>query len=196
MKVLGVHFHCNLTWDQHINEVHRKLCRTVGVINRNRYTLPERIKLLLYNSLILPHFSYSHLVWGTTTQTNMTRLLILQKKALRIIANVPYHYHTKELFTQFRVVNVLSLYNFRLLNSFRVAVKSRNSFFSDISNLTKNAVTYQTRFPSLWYTPTPRNNYSLQSLTYNLPVLLNRYDTISIDIYRLSPKKLKTLFVS
>lgn len=196
MKVLGVYFNYNLTWDHHISEVHKKLCRTIGLINRHRFTLPECIKLLLYNSLILPHLSYAHLVWGSTTKTNVNRLLTLQKKVLRIIANIPYHYHTKELFTRFRIVNILNLYDFRLPNSYRVAVKNRNSFFSDLAKLTKNVVAYRTRFPSLWYTPTPHNNYCLQSITYNLLTLLNKYDTISVDIYSLPSKKLKSLFIS
>lgn len=194
VKVLGVHFSQNMTWDSHVEQIYKKICKTIGVINKCRHILPERIKLLLYNSLLLPQLTYAHLVWGTTTNKNFNQLFLVQKKVARIIANVPYNFHTPELFKKFKIIKVSNYYEYRLAQSYLAATKN-NRFYEGLAKLKKNITAYNTRNPDIWYTPTPHNNYDRQSLTFTLPRLLNNFTSNSIEIGKLSKSVLKEYFL-
>ena len=41
-----------------------KILKYIGVINRLKHTLPPRVLLTLYNTLILPHLNYGLVLWG------------------------------------------------------------------------------------------------------------------------------------
>ena len=94
-KTLGVIFQENLSWDFHIEGLIRKISKAVGILNRFRFDLPVKIKLLLYNSLFSSHLNYCHLVWGTTTLTNINNLHVFKKNAIRSIVNSSYENHMK-----------------------------------------------------------------------------------------------------
>ena len=45
--------------------------------------------LSLFNSLILPYATYCIHVWGWAYDTHVKQVLVLQNKALRVIADIP-----------------------------------------------------------------------------------------------------------
>ena len=51
---LGIVLNSNLKWGNHINNVSNKCARVIGILNKLKKVLPTRIKVLLYNTLILP----------------------------------------------------------------------------------------------------------------------------------------------
>ena len=76
LKFLGIVLNSNLKWGTHINKVSNKCTRVIGILNKLKKGLPTRIKVLLYNTLILPHFTYGINGWGF----NCTIIKTLQKK--------------------------------------------------------------------------------------------------------------------
>ena len=93
---LGVVINSTLKWDKHIAHISLKISRATGVIFRLRRIYPLEILLTLYNTLIFLHLSYYILVWGSKIKNNHP-LLILQKKAVRNIANEDYIAHSEAL---------------------------------------------------------------------------------------------------
>lgn len=79
-KSLGVHFFKDSSGNRHIYYINTKLARIREPVNGQRYRLPSKVKLLLYNSLILSPLNHCHLVWGTTTKHNLNKLLISAKE--------------------------------------------------------------------------------------------------------------------
>lgn len=77
---LGLVLDSNLCWKPHINMISNKLSKTVGILNILKHTYPQRILLLLYNTLILPHLTYCLLCWGKITHTK--RLQIIKKNSI------------------------------------------------------------------------------------------------------------------
>ena len=69
----------------------------IGVMARAKYYISSHHLALLYNSSILPNLKYCASIWGTNYSTRIDKLVILQKRALRIIDKKPYHYHTTDL---------------------------------------------------------------------------------------------------
>ena len=72
----------------------------IGILNRLKYVLPLATKIMLYNTLILPHINYCIMAWGYKGP----RLLTIQKKAVRIITLSGYS--TEPFFKQ---LNMLKL---------------------------------------------------------------------------------------
>ena len=53
---------------------------------------------MLYYSLIYPYFYYCNIVWASTFETNVRRLVILQKHIINIINKSHFNAHTDPIF--------------------------------------------------------------------------------------------------
>ena len=73
-----------------------KIARSIGILYRLRNVYPESVLVTIYNTLVLPHFHYCLLLWGSVVKDNHS-LHLLQKKALRIITNSDYLEHTEPI---------------------------------------------------------------------------------------------------
>ena len=58
---------------------------------------------------MLPYISYCCAIWGNTHQSKLRKLFLLQKRALRLIANVSYTYHTDSLFKNYKCLKLEDL---------------------------------------------------------------------------------------
>ena len=85
VKYLGVLIDNRLSWKNHIDYLCNKISRTVGVLSKLRHFLPKHVLLKMYKSLLQPLLSYCLDVWGQTNKTILNKILILQKRALRLI---------------------------------------------------------------------------------------------------------------
>lgn len=194
-KTLGVIFSEHMQWDNHIEYLVTKLSKVVGIICHCRSLLPVNIKMQIYHALFSSQINYCHLVWGTTTKSNINKLTILQKKMLRFIANVPYDTHTEPLFLKFNIMRIASVYEYRLLCSYLFSTAEFASFLSNVSHLTKRESFILVRRREFWNVPHFRTNYALQSIAHNLPSLLNKFLIDHNDIHCLTKKDVRVCFV-
>ena len=72
----------NLTWKFHIAS---KISRVVGVIARLRHYVPLNTLIQIYRSLVFPFTSYGIAAWGQAAQIDLRKILILQKRVLRLM---------------------------------------------------------------------------------------------------------------
>ena len=91
---LGVFLDDNFTWKSHISLSASKLSKSIGIIHKSRFFLSTHSLRTLYKSMILPYLYYCNLAWGGTYKSNLQRIVILQKRALRIVRNSTYDAHT------------------------------------------------------------------------------------------------------
>ena len=87
-----------------------KISKYIGVLNRLKHTLPPRILIALYNTLILSHFYYGLPLWGHHT----SRLHKLQKRALRTITNSKFNAHSEPICKRLNILKLPDLYNLQL----------------------------------------------------------------------------------
>ena len=99
---LGLTMDTNLNWKRHSEKICNKCAKMIGILNRLKYVLPHGIKIMLYNSLILPHINYCIMAWGYKG----SRLLKIQKKAARIITLSGYSTHSEPLFKQLNMLKI------------------------------------------------------------------------------------------
>ncbi len=75
---LGLVLNEHLTWKTHRNKVSNSISKTIGILNRLKHCLPIKIKLTLYNTLILSNINYCLLIWEYENE----RVTKLQKRKL------------------------------------------------------------------------------------------------------------------
>ena len=115
---LGLTIDSQMTWKKRTDNISNKCLMVIGTLNRIKHILPTRTRVLLYNSLILPHINYCIMAWGY--QSN--RMFKLQKRAIRIVANSKYNAHTDPLFKLYRILklsDVLTLQTMKVYHKFR-----------------------------------------------------------------------------
>lgn len=194
-KTLGVIFQENLSWDFYIEGLIREISKAFGILNRFRFDHPIKIKLLLYNSLFSSHLNYCHLVWGTTTLTNINNLHVSQKKAIRSIVNAPYDSHTQPFFKTLHITPVTNLYDNTMSLRYTAGIKLKNSLFQEIAGLARSINFYSTRNEDVCKVPYSRTNYGTQMLRHHLPSLLNNLRSNNFTTETLTPRAIKNMFL-
>ena len=86
------------------------------MIRNAKYILDSRYLLLLYNSLILPFFTYCIQTWGNNYQTKFSKLISLQKKAIRVIDHADWNDHTSPLFRKHNLLKFPDLVKYANIN--------------------------------------------------------------------------------
>ena len=91
IKYLGVIMDCHLNWKHHILNVSKKISRSIGVMYKLREFLNMNMLKNIYYSLIYSHIVYAIQVWGSACDTELNKILVLQKKAVRMMTNNDYY---------------------------------------------------------------------------------------------------------
>ena len=97
-KFLGLYNDEKLNWKIHVDNLCKLLSKNVGVIYKLRSVFPQEVLFILYSTLILSYLNYGVLAWGNSLKTQIGKLFIVQKRAIRNIYNVNYRAHTNVLF--------------------------------------------------------------------------------------------------
>ena len=76
-----------LTWQAQIDNVSKKISRSVGLLYKIRPFVNQHILKMLYYSLVYSHLTYAIETWGAADNIHLNRLLTLQKRAARILSH-------------------------------------------------------------------------------------------------------------
>ena len=109
---LGVILDETLSWKSHISHVANKISKSIGIIFRSSFYLFDISLRILYYSIIYPYLEYCNFVWASTYSSNLCRIVLLQKRAIRILNKSEFHAHTDPLFKK---LNILKFEDIRLL---------------------------------------------------------------------------------
>ena len=85
IKYLGVIIDSSLSFKRHIDYICKKISKKIGVLRRVSWYLSITSRKLVYNSIILPHFTYCSTILYMANQTDLNRLQKLQNRAMRVI---------------------------------------------------------------------------------------------------------------
>lgn len=185
-----------MSWNDHVNNIITRISKIVGILAKFKYFLPTAVKLHIYNSLFMSQLNYCSLVWGNTTKTNLNRMHVLQKKAIRHIAGVEHNAHTKNLFNKLNLISVHNLYNFNLAKTYKSHLHHHDTFITSIANLTAKAYKYPTRSQEIWTVPFSRTAIGNQMIRHTLPSLLNHLAANDITTEHANSVVLKNFFVT
>ena len=149
VKYLGVIIDQHLSWKHHINYIALKISRNIGIISRLRHFVPLKTLLSIYNSLISPYISYGLIAWGQASKSHLEKLLILQKRAVRLINFLPFRTHAIPYFAQSNILPVTMRY-FKLSSvlMFDITTNSAPQNICNLFTLTQDIHQYNTRSAS------------------------------------------------
>ena len=88
VKYLGIMIDSGLTWQAHIDNLSKKISRSIGLLYKIRPFVNKHIMKMLYYSLVFSHLTYAIEIWGSADKTHLNRLLILQKRAVRLLSHL------------------------------------------------------------------------------------------------------------
>ena len=175
IKYLGVMIDKHLTWSLHVQNVIKKVSKTIACIRRVQHFMSKKNLIMLYYSLILPHFDYCNVVWGNTSKANITKLQKLQNRYARLILRVDYFTPQSNLMN---ALNWQSVYQ-------RIKYQQCLMIFKILNNLTplylnpcvsKRPVYYSTRYAinSPLFIPKYRTDYKMRTLAVTGAKLFNK----------------------
>ena len=90
VKYLGVLLDEHLTWRHQLNSVSKKISRGIGILSLLKNCMETKLLKNIYYSLVYSHLNYGVQAWGSASPTDLEKILILQKKAVRIMSGVQY----------------------------------------------------------------------------------------------------------
>ena len=85
VKYLGVLMDEHLNWKKQISNVTKKISRGIGLLAKLRCYLDPKLLRNIYFSIVYSHLSYGIEAWGSACTSDLEKILILQKKAVRIL---------------------------------------------------------------------------------------------------------------
>ena len=106
IKFLGVFLDPKLNFKYNIDMIHNKISRSLYAINAVKHFIGKKALKTLYSSLVHSHLSYCIPIWGCAAKTNLKKLEIQQKKAVRIISQSRYNAHTVPIFQDFEILPI------------------------------------------------------------------------------------------
>ena len=143
-KYLGTLLDAKLTFSDHIKALETKVSRSVGILSKLKYFLPQDALLKLYYALIHSHLNYGILAWGYTYHSYLLKLMRLQNKAIRIVTCSGWNNSAFPLFKKTNVLTIPLLFQYE--TAILVHRHSSNDLPVNLSNyftLSKNI--YSTR---------------------------------------------------
>ena len=98
IKYLGMFIDKYLSWDYHVQQLSKKLSRANGILSKLRYSSPIGVRLLVYYAIFYSHLIYGCNLWGFTSEENIKKIEVLQKKCLRIMTFSDFDCHSNPLY--------------------------------------------------------------------------------------------------
>lgn len=156
IKFLGVIIDSKLSWKPHVRYIKTKISKSLSIINKAKLYLDENALRTLYCTLVLPYLTFCVEVWGNTYQNTINPLIILQKRALRIIHKVGFLEHTHNLFTQSKLLKFDDLVKY---NTSIVLYKAFNKLLPpNLQRFFKTPVLQLERFWTFFITESPNHS--------------------------------------
>ena len=163
IKYLGVLLDRKLTFAQHINSVCSKVSMNIGILYKLSLNVPKHLLKNLYFSFISPYLEYCNVIWGNASNIHLNRILILQKRAVRVISFSSRLEHCVPLFQEYGIMTIKNIFRMRC------ALHA----FNNINNFTQIIHNHDTRNRDDIFAEFQRLSVCQNSLSYVAPIIFN-----------------------
>ena len=218
VKYLGILMDQHLTWKQQIANVSKKISRGIGILAKLRgIGLDKSLLCNIYYCLVFSHLSYGVEAWGSACHSNLSKIRVLQNKAVRIISGRQYFQIFGEtpgplpsadpLYKELEFLDFNDIYNFNVAKFIYLTLCGISpSLFHDWFKYTHEVHSYSTRssvvireddkIPTYTLSTKHSNlqNYGRKMIQVSGPLVWNKLpfdlqDSISIATFKMYLKK-------
>ena len=113
-KYRGVFIDDKLNFKSHIKHLVSKISRSIGILSKLRFRFNSPTLLLLYYSFVHSHLLFGIHLWGSTSQSLLSKLQKLQNKAIRIITNKKTKSHVTPQFYKLKILKIQDFYTYEI----------------------------------------------------------------------------------
>ena len=167
---LGIVLDEHLTWRPHIVYTANKVSKSIGVIRKSSFYLKKETIRILYFSMISPYLQYCNLVWANTYQKNLSRIVILQKRIVRIINKSDNLVHTSPIFKDLYLLKFEDIRKLQISQlMFLIKNNSSPSNFQNLFILNSQIHKYNTSSSKSFHLPSIRTKLRQFSIKYQGP---------------------------
>ena len=103
-KYLGITIDQKLNWRAHIKELSAKLSNVCGILSKTRHYLDRKSLMKIYNSLFDSRIRYGLLGWGTASEQELSKIKVLQNRAVRFITFSSFRTRVAPLFSKLKIL--------------------------------------------------------------------------------------------
>jgi hypothetical protein len=113
-KLLGFMLDNRLDLKDHMNYIHKKISKAIFTLRQMKNILNKEHLKLLYFSYIKSYIDYVNPLFCMASASTLNPILLLQKKAIRIICNKGYRDHTSELFKEEKILPIDKMIHYNI----------------------------------------------------------------------------------
>ena len=174
-KLLGLKIDQDLTYDEHIDELCKKLSKRIGLLCHISPYLKQKHRLVYYQAVVKPVMLYVCSVWSSCSNKSLERVFRMQKRAARIILGAEYMTRTV---TMFNKLNWIPYYNEAYINRCGIAFKRINdntqpNYITEILRTNSDVHTWNTRYCNLNFICPHYNKASDGGRTFSVRMIKN-----------------------
>lgn len=185
VRFLGLVLDSNLRFEEHISNISIKVSRSVGILSKVNSFLPRSILVMLYYALVHPYYMYAIEVWFNSPDYIKNRLIVLHKRALRVLTCSHYLAHSAPLYKTLGMLTLdnlfklrIGIYMYKTLN-----IQTFNPVLRDFVDSNTDQHIYLTRNSSCITLPRYMKSKSQSCIFY---VASSLWNSVSIDLKTLN----------
>ena len=111
VKYLGVILDEKVTWAEQIDSLSKRLSSAAGIFSKLRYYINTKTMIEMYHSLFNSKLQYAILCWGSASATSISKLQVLQNKAIKNMNKAPRYYRLDNYYLNQGILKGYDLYN-------------------------------------------------------------------------------------
>lgn len=108
---LGIKVDSELSWSSHVDEVCAHLSKSFYALKQLKDELPHEALMQTYYALVHPRLAYGVIMWGSAPSAD--RVLLLQKRIIRMIFGVDYRESCRPLFASSGIMTLTNIYIYK-----------------------------------------------------------------------------------
>ena len=115
VKYLGIYIDSKLTFKFHIEELKKKVSRSIGIICKLKPFVSTKLLINIYYAIVYPFLLYGIVIWGNSSKYLLNSIHLLQKRFVRNITNNFGSWnHTAPLFSLLNILTIFDIYKLQL----------------------------------------------------------------------------------
>ena len=80
----------NFQWDNHFKYICKKVSSYIWLLSKIKSYLTLEHRLIFYNAYIQPQFNYCNMIWGNSSNYNVSTITKLQRRACKVMLEHEY----------------------------------------------------------------------------------------------------------